>query len=99
MKDSPIPAMKYLVVIGDGMADFALPELGGKTPLMAARKPNIDRIAREGFCGQVVTVPSGYLPGSDVACMSLFGYDPEKHYTGRAPIEAFGMGIAMDEGD
>jgi 2,3-bisphosphoglycerate-independent phosphoglycerate mutase len=91
--------MKYIVVIGDGMADFALPELGGKTPLMAARKPHIDRIAREGFCGRVVTVPSGYLPGSDVACMSLFGYDPEKHYTGRAPIEAFGMGIAMDEGD
>ena len=91
--------MKYLVVIGDGMADFALEELGGRTPLMAARKPNIDRAARNGFCGQVVTVPQGFSPGSDVACMSLFGYDPEKCYTGRAPIEAYGMGIAMDETD
>ncbi len=91
--------MKYLVIIGDGMADFALPELGGRTPLMAARKPAIDRISHEGFCGQVMTVPPGYLPGSDVACMSLFGYDPEKYYTGRAPIEAYGMGIALEEGD
>lgn len=66
---------------------------------MAARKPHMDRIAREGFCGRVLTVPPGYLPGSDVACMSLFGYDPAKHYTGRAPIEACGMGIALDEGD
>ena len=62
---------------------------------MAARKPNIDRIAREGFCGQVLTVPPGYPPGSDVACMSLFGYDPAECYTGRAPIEAYGMGITM----
>ncbi len=77
--------MKYLVVIGDGMADFALPELGGKTPLQAARKPHIDRISREGFCGQVITVPPGYLPGSDVACMSLFGYDPGKVLYGPRP--------------
>jgi 2,3-bisphosphoglycerate-independent phosphoglycerate mutase len=91
--------MKYLVVIGDGMADFALEELGGRTPLMAARKPNIDRVAGEGFCGQVVTVPPGFTPGSDVACMSLFGYDPTKCYTGRAPIEAYGMGIAMAQTD
>ena len=70
------PRTKYLVIIGDGMADFPLDELGGKTPLMAARKPNIDRIARDGFCGRVVTVPEGFAPGSDVACMSLFGYDP-----------------------
>jgi len=91
--------VKYIVVIGDGMADFELDELGGKTPLMAARKPNIDRIAAEGFCGQVVTVPTGYAPGSDVACMSLFGYDPALCYTGRAPIEASGMGITMDQSD
>jgi 2,3-bisphosphoglycerate-independent phosphoglycerate mutase len=91
--------MKYLVVIGDGMADFPMDELGGKTPLMTARKPNIDRMASEGFCGQVVTVPSGFSPGSDVACMSIFGYDPAKHYTGRAPIEAAGMGITMGESD
>jgi 2,3-bisphosphoglycerate-independent phosphoglycerate mutase len=91
--------MKYLVVIGDGMADFPIGELGGKTPLMAARKPNIDMIAAKGFCGQVITVPEGFSPGSDVACMSIFGYDPAKHYTGRAPIEACGMGIRMDESD
>jgi 2,3-bisphosphoglycerate-independent phosphoglycerate mutase len=91
--------MKYVVVIGDGMADFPVDELGGKTPLMAARKPNMDRIAAEGFCGQVVTVPDGFSPGSDVACMSIFGYDPARHYTGRAPIEAAGMGIQMAESD
>jgi 2,3-bisphosphoglycerate-independent phosphoglycerate mutase len=91
--------MKYIVIIGDGMADFPLDELGGKTPLMVAKKPNIDRMAKEGFCGQVITVPDGFLPGSDVACMSIFGYDPAKYYTGRAPIEAYGMGIKMDEAD
>jgi len=91
--------MKYLVVIGDGMADFPMDELHGKTPLMAARKPNIDRVASQGFCGQVVTVPQGFPPGSDVACMSIFGYDPAKYYTGRAPIEAYAMGIEMGESD
>lgn len=91
--------MKYVVIIGDGMADFPLEELDGKTPLMAAKKPCMDMMAREGFCGKVVTVPEGFPPGSDVACMSIFGYDPAKYYTGRAPIEAFGMGIAMDEND
>ena len=91
--------MKHIVVIGDGMADFPIDELGGKTPLQAARKPNMDMMAREGFCGNVMTVPEGFLPGSDVACMSIFGYDPAKYYTGRAPIEAAGMDIAMDEKD
>jgi 2,3-bisphosphoglycerate-independent phosphoglycerate mutase len=91
--------MKYIVVIGDGMADFPIEELGGKTPLMAARKPHMDRMAAEGFCGQVLTVPAGYSPGSDVACMSLFGYDPARYYTGRAPIEAYGMGVKMEEAD
>ncbi|MDD5245023.1 MAG: cofactor-independent phosphoglycerate mutase [Syntrophorhabdaceae bacterium] len=91
--------MKYVVIIGDGMADFPLPELDGKTPLMAAHKPCIDRMAREGFCGKVITVPEGFSPGSDVACMSIFGYDPAKYYTGRAPIEAFGMGIGMGDDD
>jgi 2,3-bisphosphoglycerate-independent phosphoglycerate mutase len=99
MKGSATQAMKYLVVIGDGMADFAIDELGGKTPLMAARKPNMDRCANEGFSGRVVTIPSGFSPGSDVAGMSLFGYDPAECYTGRAPIEAYGMGLVMDESD
>lgn len=91
--------MKYLVLIGDGMADFPLEELGGKTPLMAARKPHMDRMATRGVCGKVVTVPEGFAPGSDVAGMSLFGYDPARYYTGRAPIEAYGMGIPMGGDD
>ncbi len=91
--------MKYVVVIGDGMADFPLDELGGKTPLMAAKKPNMDMMAQRGFCGKVKTVPEGFPPGSDVAGMSIFGYDPALYYTGRAPIEAYGMGIAMGPDD
>ena len=90
--------MKYIVIIGDGMADFALEELGGKTPLMAARKPHMDLMASRGACGKVLTIPPGFPTGSDVACMSIFGYDPAKHYTGRAPIEAYGIGIPMGEG-
>lgn len=91
--------MKFLVIIGDGMADLPLDELGGKTPLMAARKPHMDMMASRGFCGKILTIPQGFPTGSDVACMSIFGYDPAKHYTGRAPIEAYGMGIPMEEGD
>ncbi len=91
--------MKFVVIIGDGMADFPVPELGGQTPLMAAKKPNMDRMAAAGFCGKVVTVPEGYHPGSDVACMSIFGYDPSRYYTGRAPIEASGMGIRLGDTD
>ncbi len=87
--------MKYIVVIGDGMADFPIDELGGKTPLMASRKPNMDMMAREGLVGRVNTVPDGFPPGSDVAGMSIFGYDPARYYAGRASIEAFGMGIPM----
>lgn len=91
--------MKYIVVIGDGMADFPLDELCGKTPLMAAEKPNMNMMARRGFCGKVRTIPDGFPPGSDVAGMSIFGYDPALYYTGRAPIEAYGMGIAMGPDD
>ncbi|HAR97005.1 MAG TPA: phosphoglycerate mutase, partial [Deltaproteobacteria bacterium] len=91
--------MKYIVIIGDGMADFPLEELDGKTPLMTARKPHMDLMASKGFCGKVLTIPPGFPTGSDVACMSIFGYDPAKHYTGRAPIEAAGIGIPMSEGE
>ncbi len=91
--------MKFVVIIGDGMADFPIDELGGKTPLMVARKPSMDFIAERGFCGNVLTIPAGFPSGSDVACMSIFGYDPAKYYTGRAPIEAAGMGITMDDTD
>ncbi len=91
--------MKYFVIIGDGMADFSLDELGGKTPLMASYKPNMNIMAQKGITGRVNTVPEGFPPGSDVAGMSIFGYDPASYYTGRAPIEAFGMGIPMGPDD
>ena len=91
--------MKYVVIIGDGMADFPIPELQDRTPLMVAQKPYMDMMAREGICGKVVTIPDGMPPGSDVAGMSIFGYNPSLYYTGRAPIEAVGMGIPMEDED
>ena len=91
--------MKYIVIIGDGMADFPIEELGGKTPLMVAHKPFMNMMAQEGFCGKVNTVPEGFPPGSDVAAISIFGYDPAKYYTGRAPIEAVSMGIELGDDD
>jgi len=91
--------MKYVVIIGDGMADFRIPELQDKTPLMVARKPYMDMMAKNGICGKVVTIPDGMPPGSDVAGMSIFGYNPSLYYTGRAPIEAVGMGIPMGDED
>lgn len=91
--------MKYILLIGDGMGDLPVPSLGDKTPLEAAAKPAIDRLAREGEQLLVRTVPEGFPPGSDVANLSLLGYKPEKYYTGRAPLEAASMGveIAPDE--
>jgi 2,3-bisphosphoglycerate-independent phosphoglycerate mutase len=91
--------MKYVVIIGDGMADFPIEDLGGKTPLQASEKPYMDMMARKGFCGNVITIPEGMSPGSDVAGMSIFGYNPARYYTGRAPIEAAGMGIGMEAPD
>ncbi len=87
--------MKYIILVGDGMADYPLSQLKGKTPLEAARIPNMDFIAKNGFLGKVQTVPSGYPAGSDVANLSIFGYAPEKYYTGRAPLEASSMGIKI----
>lgn len=91
--------MKYLILIPDGAADWPVPALGGKTPLEAAATPNLDRLAREGECGRVRTVPDGMDPGSDVAGMSLFGNDPASFYTGRAPLEAASMGVALGDAD
>ena len=91
--------MKYVVLVGDGMADEALEDLGGKTPLEFAKTPNIDAIAKKGFVGEVRTVPEGFPPGSDVANLSLMGYDPVEYYTGRAPLEAVSMGVALAEDD
>jgi 2,3-bisphosphoglycerate-independent phosphoglycerate mutase len=87
--------MKYIILIGDGMADEPLDQLGGKTPLEAASTPNLDFLAQNGFCGMSKNVPDGMQPGSDVAIMSIFGYDPAKEYTGRGPLEALAKGIRL----
>ncbi len=91
--------MKYVIIHGDGMADWPCDELGGKTPLEAARKPNMDLLATRGVLGLVATIPHGMPSGSDVGTMTMMGYDPKRYHTGRAPIEAASQGIAMDPGD
>lgn len=92
-------SMKYVIVIPDGAADEPQPELGGKTPLQAAHTPEMDRIAREGVLGRSRNVPDRFVPASDVATLSLFGYDPEAFYTGRAPLEAAAMGVPLGPND
>src|SRR5437660_1611961 len=91
--------MKYAIVIPDGCADEPQQSLGGKTPLQAAHKPNMDRIARTGVVGRSNNVPASLTPASDVATLSLFGYDPLIVYTGRAPLETAAMGIALGPND
>lgn len=91
--------MKYVVVLGDGMADYPVPQLGGKTPLQAAAKPYIDMLARSGIVGLVQTVPDGMSPGSDTANLSVLGYDPRRYYSGRSPFEAASMGIVLAGSD
>ena len=91
--------MKYIIFLGDGMADLPVPQLQGKTPLELASKPNMDRLARSGLAGMVRTVPEGQTPGSDTANMSVMGYDPRLYYTGRSPLEAISMSIEMEPGD
>ena len=91
--------MKYILVIGDGMADDPVPELGGKTPLEYAKKPFIDDLAAKGEVGSVLNVPAGLPAGSDTAIMSIFGCDPDLYYTGRAPLEAAATGIKLNAGD
>ena len=87
--------MKYLVLLGDGMSDFKNDELGGKTPLDLAVKPNIDQLAKKGIMGMAKTVPDNLKPGSDVANLSVMGYDPQKYYTGRSPLEAASMRVPL----
>lgn len=91
--------MKYIVMLGDGMADYPIESLGGRTPLEAAKKPNIDKLARGGEMGMVKTVPDGMKPGSDVANLSAMGYNPVDCYTGRSPLEAVSIGIEMSDTD
>jgi 2,3-bisphosphoglycerate-independent phosphoglycerate mutase len=91
--------VKYVIIHGDGMADWPCDELGGKTPLEAARKPNMDMIATRGTLGLVATIPEGMPSGSDVGTMTMLGYDPKRYHTGRAPIEAASQGIEMGPRD
>jgi len=88
--------MKYAVLIGDGMADEPLERLGGRTPLEVADIPNMREIARRGQTGLIRTIPPGMPPGSDVATLSVLGYDPKKYYSGRAPLEAARLGIKLE---
>lgn len=90
--------MKYLLLIGDGMADYALPELDGKTPLEAASTPAMDEAVRRGLTGLFYPIPEGLPPGSDIGNLSLFGYEPRETYTGRAPLEAANQGIRLEPG-
>lgn len=91
--------MKYIVVIGDGMSDYPVERLGGKTPLMVARKPAIDKVARAGSCGQLVTIEPEMPPGSEVANLTILGYEPKTCYQGRGVLEAASLGIALQPTD
>ncbi|RPI92415.1 MAG: phosphoglycerate mutase, partial [Spirochaetales bacterium] len=90
---------KIAVLLGDGMADYAIDSLGGKTPLEAAATPNMDFLAINGLLGLAKTVPDGLTPGSDTANISVFGYNPREVYTGRARLEALNMGTEMGPRD
>lgn len=91
--------MKYVVVLGDGMADKPIEELGGKTPLAYANTPTMDRLSKMSEIGMVHTIPEGMKPGSDTANLSVLGYDPKKYYTGRSPLEALSIGVDMKATD
>lgn len=91
--------MKYIIILGDGMADEPLEELEGKTPLQAAFKPSMDDLARRGRCGLLDTIPPGMAPGSEIANLSVMGYDVETVFEGRGTLEAASMGVVLEEGD
>lgn len=91
--------MKYIVILGDGMADKPIDELDGKTPLEYAKTPMMDALASMGELGMVHTVPTGMKPGSDTANLSVLGYNPKKYYSGRSPLEALSIGVPMKDTD
>ncbi|MCW4035347.1 MAG: cofactor-independent phosphoglycerate mutase [Candidatus Bathyarchaeota archaeon] len=91
--------MKYIIVLGDGMADYPVPQLGNKTPLQVANKPNMDKLAAKGCCGLLKTVPDNITPGSGPAILSVMGYDPRIYYTGRGPLEAAARNIELNQND
>ena len=89
--------MKYIILVPDGMADYPVEILGHKTPLESARTPNMDYLAQNGFVGLVKTIPDTMSPGSEGANLSILGYDPQRHLSGRAPLEAANLGITLKE--
>lgn len=91
--------MKYVIVLGDGMADRPIAELSEKTPLSFAKTPRMDELAHRGEVGMVHTIPEGMKPGSDTANLSVLGYDPQKYYSGRSPLEALSIGVPMKDTD
>ncbi len=91
--------MKYIIILGDGMADEPIAELGGKTPLQAASKPNIDKLAALGWSGMLKTIPEGFAPGSEIANLAVLGYDVPKVFEGRGSLEAASMGIDIEDGE
>ncbi len=91
--------MKYIIVLGDGMADEPIETLGNQTPIQYAKTPTMDRLSAGGEIGMVATIPEGMKPGSDTANLSVLGYDPKQYYTGRSPLEALSIGIDMKEDD
>ncbi len=86
-------------IVGDGMADYPMESLGGKTPLMVARTPFMDWMVKHGEIGLVKTVPDGFIPGSEIANLSILGYDPHLYYRGRGPLEAASLGIRLQPDD
>src|SRR4030043_708462 len=94
-----LAGMKYVVIVGDGMADYGIEGLGGKTPLMVAKTPQMDWLAQHGEIGLVRTIPKGFTPGSEIANLSIFGYDPHRYYTGRGPLEAASLGVRLNPKD
>lgn len=91
--------MKYIIILGDGMADEPIATLGNKTPLQVANKPNIDKIATLGCCGMLDTIPKGFAPGSEIANLSVLGYNVAKVFEGRGSLEAASMGISIEPGE
>jgi 2,3-bisphosphoglycerate-independent phosphoglycerate mutase len=91
--------MKYVLLVGDGMADYPLAELEGKTPLMVATTPNMDWVAKNGAVGLVKTIPPGFSSGTEIANMSILGYDPARYFTGRGPLEAASMKVSLEADD
>jgi 2,3-bisphosphoglycerate-independent phosphoglycerate mutase len=94
-----VEKVKYVIIVGDGMADYPVESLGGKTPLMVAKTPHMDWVANQGEIGLVRTIPDGFTPGSEIANLSIFGYDPVRYYTGRGPLEAASLKVKLAADD